>query len=533
MKITSVYIENFGKLKKFSFFWEDELTCVVEDNGFGKSTLVAFITAMFYGMDLKSRGRIEDSPRKKYAPWQNGVFGGNLSIEVGGEYFRIERTFGEKKSQDTFAVYEERTGKKTDIFSERIGEELFGVDEETFYNAICIAKSGVKVMVTKQLLASLVPASCEQGVDKAGSNVEDKDAYVVAREKLQQEMKQYKKTGQRGSIDIKKNKVERLFVELMNLEESAKEALAFKQQLAELEERIRNIKSSVVSGPVMAPTEEKEDVKKHEKAGRMNGIVVFVCVFVMAVSIGLGIYVSGVFLIFDFLALFLIMHELRKTQKEVQKEDDSIWLSDRRKQMEEDLDIERDTKVISKRLESLYHEMECAQDLRGKIYKSEEACERVLELKEEIEKLSQEIKEEEERFEVLAKTLELLELAKNEMSMKYYGKIKNNIQYFGEKVGFLGERTLEVDDGLCPYIREGGIRRELDYYSDGTKVLAWLCLRMALVKTIFTKEAPVLIMDDPFIELDKENMLKIQGVLAEMSRDYQILYLTCHDTRRV
>ena len=46
-------------------------------------------------------------------------------------------------------------------------------------------------------------------------------------------------------------------------------------------------------------------------------------------------------------------------------------------------------------------------------------------------------------------------------------------------------------------------------------------------------EAPLLIMDDPFTNLDGERLAGAKKVLSMLSEKYQILYLTCHESRAV
>ena len=49
MKILSCYIANFGCIKNKEYKFNEHLNSFCEDNGQGKSTLAAFIRAMFYG----------------------------------------------------------------------------------------------------------------------------------------------------------------------------------------------------------------------------------------------------------------------------------------------------------------------------------------------------------------------------------------------------------------------------------------------------------------------------------------------------
>ena len=55
MKLISCHIENFGKLHGYSLDFSDEKNILCAENGWGKSTLTAFIRAMFYGFPRKSK----------------------------------------------------------------------------------------------------------------------------------------------------------------------------------------------------------------------------------------------------------------------------------------------------------------------------------------------------------------------------------------------------------------------------------------------------------------------------------------------
>ena len=131
MKLTELYIENFGGLSHFSLDFSEGLTCVMQPNGFGKTTIAEFIRAMFYGFPRKSR-TLEKSRRQKYEPWSGGTFGGNLVFEHGEKRYRLERTFARNPKGDTFALIDLDTNKKTDCFTEEIGLQLFGIDADSF-----------------------------------------------------------------------------------------------------------------------------------------------------------------------------------------------------------------------------------------------------------------------------------------------------------------------------------------------------------------------------------------------------------------
>ena len=46
MKLISLHIDNFGQFNNFDYVFEDGINQIVEENGWGKSTLAAFIKVM-------------------------------------------------------------------------------------------------------------------------------------------------------------------------------------------------------------------------------------------------------------------------------------------------------------------------------------------------------------------------------------------------------------------------------------------------------------------------------------------------------
>ena len=143
MKLIDCYIENFGKLSDFKLTFSDGLNTVKKDNGYGKTTLTVFIKAMLYGLDYTKRMKLEENDRKHYMPWQGGRCGGSLTFECGGKKYRIERTFMPKAGDDTFTLYETKSGKVSSDFSENIGEELFGIDADGFERTVFLSEANL------------------------------------------------------------------------------------------------------------------------------------------------------------------------------------------------------------------------------------------------------------------------------------------------------------------------------------------------------------------------------------------------------
>ena len=132
MKLIRCHIENFGVLSDFDFSFAEGLTTICQSNGFGKSTFAAFIKAMFYGFPRTGARNIVENERKRYDPWQGGKYGGYLEFEVQDVSYRVTRYFGKTAAKDTFSLLDLTNRRPSTRFSEKLGEELFQLDADSF-----------------------------------------------------------------------------------------------------------------------------------------------------------------------------------------------------------------------------------------------------------------------------------------------------------------------------------------------------------------------------------------------------------------
>ena len=105
MRIESLHIDRFGKLRDFDLTLEEGLTLIYGRNESGKSTVMAFLRAMLYGLNGKSAS-IEQNDRRRYMPWGEISMGGSLRLTDGKQRFEIIRVFGQTKKSDTCRVTE-------------------------------------------------------------------------------------------------------------------------------------------------------------------------------------------------------------------------------------------------------------------------------------------------------------------------------------------------------------------------------------------------------------------------------------------
>lgn len=158
MRLLSCHIENFGAITNTDYDFSAGITEFYEKNGTGKTTLASFIKAMFYGLP-KTTSRSKDfNDRKHFYPFRGGKFGGNLSFEMEGRKYRIERYFDKSsETKDTCVVYcNESIVKEGDPFLRgEPGEAVFGIDKDSFERTVFITAAEFDSGSTDRINAKL------------------------------------------------------------------------------------------------------------------------------------------------------------------------------------------------------------------------------------------------------------------------------------------------------------------------------------------------------------------------------------------
>ena len=75
------------------------------------------------------------------------------------------------------------------------------------------------------------------------------------------------------------------------------------------------------------------------------------------------------------------------------------------------------------------------------------------------------------------------------------------------------------------------MQRRISDMSLGLKEVTDFCMRLALTDAMYEKEKPFIVLDDPFVNYDENNLSGAKKVLDAVSKDYQVLYFTCHESR--
>lgn len=666
MKLRSCHIENFGKLSDMTVNFSEDMYIIMEENGFGKTTLAAFIKVMFYGFTGDGKKNITENERRRYKPWQGGVYGGQLIFETEGKSYQIVRTFGIREKEDTFSLYDEATGRETGDFTSNIGEELFKIDRDAFVRTVFIGQQSCETNVSDSISAK---------IGNLSENTDDINNYENVQKRLKDMLNAMSPTRATGTIKNMENKIGDIRVSILRGDEIDRSIDALNEKLeienkkkAALKETLTQVKESIEKasseGELLAklklyerlckaydeaekrrekcPGWEPEDApdnedinryirlwsRRNEKKNALNakkaelesveaalvrpvravnkpllllGITIFITGIILTVvyhSVGLLMALPGLGLIVA--ALFY----KKKPQKKEENEEwlqlfseinnDESYIKDAGKNIESYLrkydincnvethmpDILYNLKEQSTQYGHALDEWNRAK-AEKKAFESENDMERIRSFKpdyelssidslnKELSRVTEEleavqsnilsymrqrdslkeerdlISEEEEslsnlesekeklqrKYDSLKLTKTLLEKAKDSFTSKYTKPVKNSFNKYYKILTGEAADSYDIDAAINISIMEMGDKRDVSLLSRGCKDLVGLCMRMALIDAMYKEEKPFIILDDPFVNFDDERLSGGISFLKEISKEYQVIYFTCHESR--
>lgn len=485
MRILTCHIEDFGKMHQIECSLKEGLNILNEPNGWGKTTFAVFVTAMFYGCDgqfLTLEGC--SSIRHDYMPWNGNTCGGYVIFESAGKKYKLERTFGTDRTQDTFSLKNADTGILSSDYTENIGEELFGINNEEFTGSVYLQSQSFSMPYTDNLSDKLL------GMIEDGNYGHAYEDTVRKLKRADRELGK-KDTSGMSAIELDLKKCRATSVNLVKWQNVLKEAVQRR------EDRKNALEASEDEMKVF--TEQRLHEGKH---------TISFTISVIAFIVGLGFLIAGAVFqvgfpgstkeatIVDGIIIFffgmLVMSFRHKWQKNV----DSRYHK-----------IQQKVDECRKAYEAIFGEEEA---LRKKIEELSTDASRVGMLADELESGKRNEENALRRQAVYEKTMDYLSKAREQMREKYSEKL---------------DRTFKK------YIEVFGDIKEGKNLSTGYRDIVGLCARFAIIDTLFEKEKPVILLDDPFVNLDSEKFGKSLELVRSAAEEHQIIYLTCNGSR--
>lgn len=239
MKLLECHIAGFGGFSNYRMTFNEGLNVIMQPNGWGKSTFVAFIKAMLYGFERKRVNDITENERLRYKPWGGGPYGGSLDFEHAGVSYRVTRRFGDKPADDVCKVVDLDAQKPVNDWGSSVGEWVFGLDANAFKKSVLVEQEDFGTEGSIASLRSRLNALVNEADDVAGLD--------KALGKLDERRKYYKKTGNRGHLFDVAHRMEQLVGKRKEREGQVDELASFAVKIADTDKSLADLQEQIAA----------------------------------------------------------------------------------------------------------------------------------------------------------------------------------------------------------------------------------------------------------------------------------------------
>ena len=254
MKINNLKINGFGKIENKEIKLSDNINLIYGENEAGKTTLLKFISGMFYGIS-KNKNKKEIPDYEKYKPWKSEEFSGKIEYTLdNNETYEIFRQFNKKNPK----IYKnsEDISKNFNIDKTR-GNEFFyeqtNIDEQTFSSTTLIEQKEVVLDNSEQNILTQKIANL---LSTGEENVSYKKTKDLLNKKQNEEVGSSRTVGR--PLNVITEKIEKLMKE--------KESLAISdEKKEEIEIRQKNTKDKINEKEIKINLIKKINSKKIEE----------------------------------------------------------------------------------------------------------------------------------------------------------------------------------------------------------------------------------------------------------------------------
>ena len=369
MKIKYLKVNGFGKLENKEMMLGDRINIVKGNNESGKSTLLNFIAASFFGINKLKNGK-EISNYDRFIPWNTDNFSGKIIYRIGeGEdedEFEIYRDFKKKSpsiykdGKDVTSYFNIDKAKGNEFFTEQTG-----ITEDMFFKTYLSEQENVKLSKADQnsiiqRLSNLVFSGNENisfkktidkinkkqleevGTDRSqGRPINIVDAKIEQVQKKMEEIKEYK--DRKYEIEEEKNNLNIDIEENKNLLNLLRKVKVLKEKNTIKNEKI-NILDNEIDGYSNMQKEKSIEIEKLQGT-KIQKSKSFNLLYVLLILAMILILVAGLFtnkyLIFlgeipVILLFVLIFLKSKKSKKE--RRTNTKKLKEKISELEEDIE---------------------------------------------------------------------------------------------------------------------------------------------------------------------------------------------------
>ena len=589
MKIKKLKINGFGKLKDKDIELKEGINIIYGKNEAGKSTLLKFITGMFYGVSKnKNGGNIPEID--KVEPWDNEEFSGKINYVLDNKNeYEVYREF-KKKNPKIFNSNLEDISKDFNIDKTK-GNQFFydqtGLDESTFITSVITKQGEVKLDNKSQ-------NNIIQKISNILGTGEDTSSYSKIISKLKKKLND--EVGTNNTKEKPINTVEKRINEL-SIEKEKLEA--YQSEQFEIEEEIRKIKLDIVDNKERLETLKTANIKletikseegkinvlkklnkdtkleieqlKNESKEKINSLKTNKITLRDKIIISILIIISAIMFIFlrnkyiailptliSILYITFIAIKINRNKSELKEEKrkykDKIndANSKAKAQVEEIKTIEND---YNQKLNEIYKQYNIKENenviqkinsLQSKINEKtlklhtteidynniNPKLEKLINIEEELESLLNDRKDLKQKSYEIKKAIETLEMAYNKMKEEITPKFTEKLSDTIKNVSNNKYNKVKINiSGEIIVEDSNGNYINAENLSLGTIDQLYLALRLASIEEI-TEETMPIILDEAFAYYDNE---RLKNILEYMSKEYknrQIIIFTCTDREK-
>ena len=234
MKINNLKINGFGKIENKEINLNNKINLIYGENEAGKTTLLKFISGMFYGVS-KNKNKKEFSDFEKYKPWQAEEFSGKIEYSLdNNNTYEIFRDFTKKNPK---IYFNSEDISKNFTIDKNKGNQFFyeqtGIDETSFITTTLIEQKSVVLDSSEQ---SMLTQKIANILSTGEENISYKKTIEKLNKKIIEEVGTERTVGR--PLNLISEKINKINKEKNNLEETI-------LNIDELEKKEKNIKNKI------------------------------------------------------------------------------------------------------------------------------------------------------------------------------------------------------------------------------------------------------------------------------------------------
>lgn len=149
------------------------------------------------------------------------------------------------------------------------------------------------------------------------------------------------------------------------------------------------------------------------------------------------------------------------------------------------------------------------------------------------EETKKEIEINNHKLDIIKETEKIFIDSQKELDKKYVSPIMDKFKHYSNLLKNSIGANIEMGRDFNITLNVNGETKSDGHLSSGQRSVCALCFRLALLDNIYNDNVPFIIMDDPFVMLDDENIRASIDLIKELSKKEQIIYFSCHESRKI